>query len=155
MSLSERLEHHLQATGLPYDTVSHRYAATARECAEKAHIPQDHMAKTVLVHREDGPMLAVVPANHQLDLSRLQQMTHRRLGLAPESELEEIFDDCSPGAAPPVGDAYDIPTIVDNSLMGLSKVWFEAGDHRTLVEMEGGDFDRLMRRAQHGSICIH
>lgn len=98
-------------------------------------------------------MLAVLPSNHQVDLNALQSTMNRRLGLAPESEMQELFDDCILGAAPPVGQAYDVPTIVDKSLDGLDKVWFEAGDHKNLVEMRGKDFDKLMESADHGSFC--
>ena len=80
-------------------------------------------------------------------------MLDRRLGLAAETEIQMVFDDCNLGAAPPVGAAYDVPTIVDNSLSGLDKVWFEAGDHQTLVEMQGRHFDQLMQGAKHGSFC--
>ncbi|NDW54119.1 aminoacyl-tRNA deacylase [Aliiroseovarius sp. PrR006] len=153
MTIATRLENHLKAKRLPYDTVPHPFAVTASECAEAAHIPGDHLAKSVLIHMEEGPMLAVVPSNHQVDLSTLQAMMGRRLGLAAETEIAEFFDDCDMGAAPPVGQAYGVPTIVDNSLTGLDKVWFEAGDHKTLVEMRGRDFDNLMKRADHGSFC--
>lgn len=69
----------------------------------------------------------------------------RRLGLANEEELWKLFDDCDLGAAPPVGAAYHVPTVVDDRLTGLDRVWFEGGDHRTLAEMRGKDFDRLMK----------
>lgn len=153
MTISTRLKHHLDARGLPFDVVPHPYAATASECAEAAHVPGDHLAKSVLIHLEEGPMLAVLPSNHQVDLNALQSTMNRRLGLAPESEMKELFDDCILGAAPPVGQAYDVPTIVDKSLDGLDKVWFEAGDHKNLVEMRGKDFDKLMESADHGSFC--
>lgn len=153
MTIAARLKHHLDAQGLPFDMISHPYAATASGCAEAAHVPDDHLAKSVLIHMEEGPMLAVVPSNHQVDLTQLQAMMDRRLGLAAEREIEALFDDCNLGAAPPVGEAYDVPTIVDNSLSGLDKVWFEAGDHKTLVEMQGKHFDQLMQGAKHGSFC--
>ncbi|WP_114286293.1 aminoacyl-tRNA deacylase [Candidatus Halocynthiibacter alkanivorans] len=153
MTIAARLEQHLNARGLPFDTVPHPYAATATECAEAAHVPGDHLAKSVLIHMEEGPMLAVLPSNHQVDLSALQAMMHRRLGLAAESEMRELFDDCDLGAAPAVGQAYDVRTVLDNSLTGLDKIWFEAGDHKTLVEMRGKDFDTLMQGAEHGSFC--
>ena len=151
MGIAARLENHLKAKGLPYDIVRHSYAATASECAEAAHVPGDHLAKSVLIHMEEGPMMAVVPSNHMIDLNALQSMMHRRLGLASEMEMQELFGDCDFGAAPPVGQAYDVPTIVDDSLTGLDKVWLEAGDHKTLVDMTGKDFDRLMRNQQHGT----
>lgn len=153
MTIATRLKEHLDARGLPFDTIPHPFAATASECAEAAHVPGDHLAKSVLIHMEEGPMLAVLPSNHQVDLSALQAKMGRRLGLAAETEISEVFDDCDLGAAPPVGQAYGVPTIVDNSLNGLNKIWFEAGDHMTLIEMRGKDFDRLMRRADHGSFC--
>lgn len=153
MTISTRLKHHLDAQGLSFDVVPHPYAATASECAEAAHVPGDHLAKSVLIHMEEGPMLAVLPSNHQVDLNALQSMMNRRLGLAAESEMQDLFDDCDLGAAPPVGQAYDVPTIVDKSLAGLDKIWFEAGDHKNLVEMRGKDFDKLMKSADHGSFC--
>ena len=153
MTISTRLKHHLDAQGLSFDVVPHPYPATASECAEAAHVPGDHLAKSVLIHMEEGPMLAVLPSNHQVDLNALQSMMNRRLGLAAESEMQDLFDDCDLGAAPPVGQAYDVPTIVDKSLAGLDKIWFEAGDHKNLVEMRGKDFDKLMKSADHGSFC--
>lgn len=154
MTIAARLQHHLESRKLPYGMLKHPYAATASECAEASHIPGDHLAKSVLIHMEEGPMLAVVPSNHQVDLHALQNMMDRRLGLAPEHEMIDVFDDCDPGAAPPVGAAYDIPTVVDDSLSGLDRVWFEAGDHKTLIEMTGKNFDRLMKKADHGVISF-
>jgi Ala-tRNA(Pro) deacylase len=152
--IASRLKHHLETQGLPFATLRHPYSATAAECAEAAHIPGDHLAKSVLIHMEEGPVLAVVPSNQTVDLHALQSMLHRRLGLAPEYELDQVFDDCDAGAAPPVGAAYMVPTVIDDSLKGLDKVWFEAGDHKTLIEMKGRDFDKLMKDAEHGKIGI-
>jgi Ala-tRNA(Pro) deacylase len=50
-----------------------------------------------------------------------------------------------------VGAAYGVPTVVDRSLAGLDRVWFEGGDHRTLVSVAGSDFDRLMQDARRGA----
>ena len=153
MTIARRLREHLDAAGVAYETVPHPRAATSSETAQAAHVPGDHLAKSVLIHMEEGPMLAVVPSNHNVDLTTLQSILSRRIGLAPETEVEEVFDDCDIGAAPPVGVAYNVPTIIDDSLTGLDKVWFEAGDHKTLIEMKGSDFDTLMKDAKHGSFC--
>ncbi len=153
MAIASRLKHHLDAKGMPFDLLAHAYTATASETAESAHIPGDHLAKTVLIHMEEGPLLAVVPSHMQVDLPALQSIMHRRLGLAPEDEMTEVFEDCEIGAAPPIGGAYGVPTIVDKHMMGLDEVWFEAGDHRTLIHMKGRHFDRLMSDAKLGSFC--
>ena len=54
----------LEARDLPYDMIAHPYAATAMECAEAAHVPGAHLAKSVLIHMEEGPMLAVIRAGN-------------------------------------------------------------------------------------------
>ncbi|SPH25006.1 Proline--tRNA ligase [Defluviimonas aquaemixtae] len=151
MTIAKRLKSHLESQGVSYETVSHPRTATASETAEAAHIPGDRLAKSVAIHLEDGHVLAVVPSSHRVDLSALQGLLDRRLGLASETEVKEIFDDCDVGAAPPVGAAYGVPVVMDESLRGLDRVWFEGGDHRTLVSVAGADFDRLMKEARTGA----
>ena len=150
MTIAKRLKAHLEAEGVAYETIDHPRTATASETAQAAHIPGSRLAKTVVLHLETGPVLAVVPSSHRVDLSELQNLLDRRLGLASETEIGELFDDCELGAAPPVGSAYSVPTVLDRSLSGLDRVWFEGGDHRSLISVAGADFDRLMRGARQG-----
>ena len=102
-----------------------------------------------MIHVESGPVLAVVPSNHRIDLTRCRSCSTAGSG-SPARPARRAFDDCDIGAAPPVGSAYDVPTVIDRSLTGLDRVWFEGGDHRTLVTIAGADFDRLMRDARQG-----
>ena len=62
-------------------------------------------------------------------------------------KLGELFADCKPGAIPPVGAAYGIKTYWDEELGTRAEVYFEAGDHQTLVHMSGADFGKLMRKS--------
>jgi Ala-tRNA(Pro) deacylase len=151
MTIAKRLKAHLDSQGVAYETVAHPRTSTASESAEAAHIPGDRLAKTVVIHLEDGHVLAVVPSSHRVDLGALQDLLDRRLGLASETEIGRLFDDCDMGAAPPVGAAYGVPTVLDRSLSGLDRVWFEGGDHRTLISVAGTDFDRLMQDARRSS----
>ena len=150
MSIANRLKQHLDSAGVPYETVRHPRTISAAESAEAAHVPGDAVAKTVVIHHEEGYVLAVVPASHRVDLTTLQELLDRRLGLASEGEIDRLFDDCDSGAVPPIGSAYGLPTLIDRSLRGRSAIWFEGGDHRTLVCVAGPDFDRLMRDGRHG-----
>ncbi len=155
MTIARRLKEHLDASGVAYETVPHPRAATASETAQAAHVPGDRLAKAVVIHMEDGCALAVAPSTHRIDLGALQQLLDRRLGLAGEPEIARIFDDCDAGAAPPVGAAYGLPAALDESLTGLDAVWFEGGDHRTLVKVSGADFDRLTADARRARFSEH
>lgn len=155
MTLSTRLKSYLDDAGVAYDTIMHPRTATTSAAAEASHVPGDSVAKTVVIHHEEGYVLAVVPASHRVDLSTLQDCIDRRLGLASEEEIDALFADCDRGAAPPIGDAYGVSTLVDPSLTGRTDIWFEGGDHRTLVHMSGADFDMLMQDARKERFSYH
>jgi Ala-tRNA(Pro) deacylase len=155
MTIAKRLKQHLENAGVPYETVPHPRTGSASASAEAAHLPGDAVAKTVVIHHEEGYVLAVVPASHRIDLSTLQELLERRLGLASEGEIDRLFDDCDTGAVPPIGSAYDLPMVLDRSLRAQPAVWFEGGDHRTLVQVTGSDFGRLMTDAREAVFSHH
>jgi Ala-tRNA(Pro) deacylase len=102
----------------------------------------------VLQGRQRGYLMAVIPANHRLDLEEMGEYFADEMALASERNLEKLFPDCAPGAIPPVGDAYGIRTFWDTHLGDCRDVYFEGGDHRTLVHVNGADFATLMRGAR-------
>ena len=55
-------------------------------------------------------------------------------------------------AVPALGPAYGLETLVDESLLGVPEVWFEAGDHTTLVRVSGAAFRTLMEQARVAAI---
>ncbi len=94
----------------------------------------------------------MLPASRRISLDDVREQLGRPLELATEPELGDIFDDCQVGAVPPIGRAYGIPTIVDESLLYLEEVYFEAGDHEDLVHVKGTAFARLMSGVQQAPL---
>ncbi|PTM92774.1 aminoacyl-tRNA deacylase [Mycoplana dimorpha] len=148
MTIARKLQDYIDREGIAYDTVPHHRTATTSQSAQAAHVPGSRLAKTVVVHHEAGYVLAVVPSTHRIELTTLQEVMNRRLGLASEDEVSTLFSDCDEGAAPPVGMAYNVPVIMDESLGNANDVYFEGGDHRTLVHVSGSNFRTLMKDAQ-------
>jgi len=56
---------------------------------------------------------------------------------------------------PPLGLAYGIDSILDQSLADAPDVYFEAGDHQALVYVSGGEFLKVMANAPRGQISHH
>lgn len=152
MTIAAKLRNYIDGAGIPYDTVAHHRTATARQSAVAAHVPGTRMAKSVLVHHELGYALAVVPSTHRIELGLLQDALDKRLGLASEDEATTVFDDCDVGAIPPIGAAYDVPVVLDDSIGEDADVYFEGGDHKTLVHVSGRDFRNLTRDARRARI---
>jgi Ala-tRNA(Pro) deacylase len=148
MTIASRLRQFLDSEGVRYDIVSHPRTATSSQSAEVAHIPGSHMAKSVVVHHELGYVLAVVPSTHRIELGTLQDLLDKRLGLATEGEIATLFNDCEVGAIPAVGAAYGVPVILDQSLGDVSDLYFEGGDHKSLVHVSTDAFRLLTKDAR-------
>lgn len=155
MAIAATITQYLADHDIEYDVVTHRPTMTSMETAECAHVPGDSVAKSVILEDETGYIMAVIPATHRIKVGRLNKLMHRKLGLATEAELQDLFDDCDPGAIPAFGQAYDIETVWDDSLAGMPEIYFEAGDHEQLVRLSGQQFESLMHAARHGIFSSH
>lgn len=155
MAIAITLKEYLADAGVSYEILKHSPTRDSTQTAAIAHIPGEHLAKAVMLEDEDGRyLLAIIPSNQHVDLGELHRQFHILLGLATEAELDKVFDDCEPGAVPPVGEAYGIDVMLDNSLEECPDVYFEGGDHVHLVHLNGKDFRQLMPRAIHASFAM-
>lgn len=152
MSLATRVRWYLEHNDIDYDVVHHPIAMTSLEAGLKAHVPPGRVAKCVLLEDARGYVLAVVPAGCRVSMNAVEDVLDRHLELASEPELDDLFSDCARGAVPPVGEAYNIPMLVDESLLRMPDIYFEGGDHRDLVHVEREAFHRLVGDAMHGQI---
>ncbi len=73
--------------------------------------------------------------------------------LSEENQAAGYFPDCDAGAIPPLGPAYGVKTLMDEALASLAYVYFESGDHRTLIRVDGVDFLELLRGVRRGYFC--
>lgn len=155
MAMAETLTRYLQSQDVAYDLLHHEHTATSLEAAQAAHVPGDQLAKTVVLEDDGGFVMAVLPATRRIDLGELHRQLNRRLGLATEAEVSSLFIDCEVGAVPPIGTAYGIETIVDDSLAEQPEVYFDAGDHEQLVHVSGETFSAMLADAAYARFSHH
>lgn len=152
MSISVTLNDYLMRKAGNYELIRHSFSEHMVEAAWSSHLPVREVVKAVVLKDKDNYMLAAIPATNKVMLSRIQQMLGRKVQLAHEEELVQLFDDCSEGAIPPLGDAFGMEMIWDDSLADDNDIYFEAGDHRHLVHLTGGQYMQLIRNHPHGQI---
>lgn len=150
MAISGTILDYLTQKQADYGTVSHPMTYSSSATASAAHVDDDHIAKAVILKDGAGYLVTVIPAGHWLDLNRLRSELGRELQLAKEDEANRVFKDCRPGAFPPLGGAYGVETLLDESLTSLAKIYFEAGDHEHLIVVDNEQFLRLMQGARRG-----
>jgi Ala-tRNA(Pro) deacylase len=157
MAISKTLQSYLQNAECHYKLVNHPHSGSSMETAETAHVPGDALAKGVVLRDDAGLLLVVVPSDYHVELDALNALLGRRLEFVAEHKLREIFSDCEPGAVPPIGAAYSIETVWDPeaSLGKQEHIFFEAGDHLTLVRVSGKQFHELMAGANRAHFSHH
>ncbi len=157
MAIATKLENYLRQREVEYKLVTHPRSEYSMETAEKAHVHGDALAKGVLVKDEDGYVLVVLPSDYHVELESLHKLLGQEVEMVDEANLAEVFNDCELGAIPPVGMAYGVKTIWDpaSSLGRQDEIFFEAGDHQSLVRVTGVQFHELMAPAERGKFSHH
>jgi Ala-tRNA(Pro) deacylase len=153
MGIATSVRHYLDGRGVPYRFVRHTRAVTSSEIADASDIAGDNLAKGVLLKRKDGFILAIIPASCHVRLESVGSWLEQPVGLATEEEVASVFDDCELGCAPPLAGAYGLQGVMDNRLEGLNDIYFEAGDHCTLVHVKGRDFGKIQAGVPHAEIA--
>jgi Ala-tRNA(Pro) deacylase len=150
MSIAPRLRQYLDEQNADYEVVEHRPTASSMQSAQACHIPAERMAKAVLLDTSENYLLAVIPSDHRIQLSELRTELGQKPRLAREDEIGLVFSDCEAGAVPALGSSYGVATIVDDDLETAPDIYFEAGDHKSLIHMDRAEFCRLTQHAHHG-----
>jgi len=155
MTIAQTVQQHLKDRGIDYDVITHSPTGSSSESAQSAHVSGDRIAKGVVVKDGGDYLLAVVPGEHYLDIKSLGEHLNRDLVMADESELSGLFTDCKEGAVPALGIAYGLKTLVDDALLKQPELYFEAGDHESLIHVREADFEVLMEGAEFGTFSHH
>jgi Ala-tRNA(Pro) deacylase len=153
MAIAMTLRQYLDGRAVSYDVLAHRPTATSARTAEASHVSGDCLAKAVLLKGESGYLLAVVPASCQVEIDAVAALLDRRVELATEGDIQLLFADCDRGAIPPLGSAYGVETVIDERLERPDQIYFEGGDHESLVHLTQQQFNGLTWDAYHGQIA--
>ena len=155
MPIAPTLHKYLAAENIQYDEIPHVLTMTSARTAQACHVPGDRFAKAIVLRRDGGYMLAVLPASHHLKLSDLKERLGDDINMASEHEINELFMDCAHGAVPAAGKCYGLDLIVEESIQKEPEIYMEAGDHETLLHMSRAQFARLTADAMHGRFSTH
>jgi len=152
MAIALTLKQYLEDHDIDYEVMSHKKTGTSSLTAEASHIPGECLAKGVILRRDGGYLMAILPASRHVALAEVGHRLDQPVGLATEEEIATLFPDCEAGAVPGLAMAYGMEAMVDDSLDELKDVYIEGGDHRCLVHLEGRQFRKLTKDMPHAPI---
>ena len=145
MKIPKRLIECLDQNKVSYEVLQHPEAVTAQRIAQAEHVKGRHHAKVVMVKSGDQHLMMVLPADHHIDLKKVEKAIGKPVALDKEQEFKSLFPDCMIGAMPPFGNLYGLPTYVDRSLPEQDYIVFEAGTHTDAIKMSYRDYERIVK----------
>jgi len=149
MSIAASLQRHLSRKHVAYEVVPHPPTMASVLTAQACRVPPERLAKGVVVRTGDRYILAVLPASRRISRAHLKAELGENFAFASENELEQLFEDCAPGAIPPIGECYGLDAVVEPSICGQPDIYFEGGDHATLVHVSQTQFAELTGNVPH------
>ena len=145
MEVPRRLIECLDENKVHYDVLQHPEAVSAQRIAQAEHVKGRHHAKVVMVKSGDAHLMMVLPADHHIDLRKVEKAIGQPVSLGKEQEFNSLFPDCVIGAMPPFGNLYGLPTYVDLSLAGQDYIVFEGGTHTCAIKMSYRDYEKIVK----------
>jgi Ala-tRNA(Pro) deacylase len=145
MKIPKQLIDCLNDSKVRYEILHHPEAVTAQRIAQAEHVKARHHAKVVMIKSGDERLMAVLPADHRIDLDKIKKATGQAASLDAEQEFKPLFPDCAVGAMPPFGNLYGLPTYVDKRLAQEDYIVFEAGTHTDAIKLSYQDYEKIVK----------
>ena len=145
MEMPRRLIECLEDNKVRYEVLQHPEAVSAQRIAQAEHVKGRHHAKVVIVKAVDAHLMMALPADHHIDLEKIEKATGKPVSLDKEQEFKSLFPDCAIGAMPPFGNLYGLPTYVERDLAEQDYIVFEAGTHTDAIKMSYRDYEKIVK----------
>ena len=134
------VENLLRQHGVRFDVQRHQPVFTSEEAAAVRGVPLSTGAKALICKVDTRFVMFVIPADRKLDSKRIRQsLGIRALRFATPDELRELTG-LVPGAVPPFGSLFGLPTHCDARLAENERINFNAGDNSISVSLQCTDY---------------
>ena len=142
--MSEKLQKILKDKNIHYELLAHPKAYTAQEVAHSLHKTGKVCAKSVIITVDGKYTMAVVPAPHKVNLSKIKDVLKAtEVHLAKEDDLRTLFPDSELGAEPALGNLYNLLVVIAWQLAEKEEIIFNAGTHTDCLKISYLDYEKL------------
>lgn len=142
-TVTERLIAFLRAHDADFRVMTHTPAWTSEEAARIRGTPLEQGAKALVFHADDRVVLLVLPADRRIDTRAFKRAYGVKNLRMVTAEGLHALTGLEPGAVPPFGALFGLPTYVDARLLALPRIAFNAGSCGTSVILSTADYARL------------
>jgi Ala-tRNA(Pro) deacylase len=135
-----RLRERLEACGVPFQVLQHAPVFTSQQAAAVRGTSLASGAKALICKADSQFVMIVLPADRKLASKRVRQAAGvKSLRFATTDEVAQLTG-LAPGAIPPFGSLFGLPTWCDQALADQPQINFNAGDHAISISMAFADY---------------
>lgn len=142
-SVFERIQERLERKGVAHTVLRHEPVFTSAQAAVVRRTALASGAKALVVKAGEAFRLLVIPADRKLDSRKARAaLDVKGLRFASHEEVERLTG-LPPGAIPPFGSLFNLPTVCDPALGINVAINFNAGDRAVSVQMSFEDYREI------------
>jgi len=135
-----RVENLLKEHGVNFEVLRHQPVFTSQEAAAVRGVALSTGAKALICKVDAQFAMFVIPGDRKLDSKRVRRtLGIHALRFATPDELRELTG-LAPGAIPPFGSVFGLPTHCDSRLAENERINFNAGDHAISISLRWSDY---------------
>ncbi|SPE60923.1 conserved hypothetical protein [Verrucomicrobia bacterium] len=138
-----RVESLLKQQAVSFQVLRHEPVFTSQEAAAVRGVALSTGAKALICKVDARFVMFVIPGDRKLDSKQVRQaLGIRALRFATPDELRELTG-LPPGAVPPFGSLFGLPTYCDGRLAENERINFNAGDRSISVSLAYTDYVKV------------
>lgn len=143
-NLHDKLVSYLKEKTIEFKHLDHVETKTSEESAKARGTTIEQGAKALVMFADSKPVLVVLSAAAKLNNNQFKKLFEiKDLRMATPDEVEKISGVII-GAVPPFGNLFNVTTYIDNGLLALSEIAFNAGSRTSSIIMKSADLVKLI-----------
>lgn len=156
--IPKKILNYLEKEKVKYEVVDHKKVYTALDAANTQKIKPQEVAKTLVMKVDSDYMLALVPANKNIDKKKFKVTVNKYLKKLqkdfPEIKLAKKVDFAKEawmkknlagkiGSIPPFGKLLKINLFMDGSLFTKKHIYLQSGEYTQSIKLTPKNFIKL------------
>lgn len=122
-----------------------------REVPEHPHLSAASRVQAILLDDEIGALMVLFPQSKLLDLSRLEELTGRKLKAVPVNRLKQMLDKHQLKALPAIPALTSSPCLYESDLLNAEHLLIQSGEAGLLLDIKRDDFKGMLSKASAGN----
>ena len=145
MDVFHKIKALLDQHNLNYAVKEHPPTPTSEDSARERGEPLKIGAKALILKADEKFVMVIVPGDRKIDSQRLKEILKaKNLRFASAEELEKITF-LKPGAVPPFGNLFNLPTIMEQAFLDEEYLAFNAGSLTISIKMKVNNFIDIVK----------